>query len=95
MPSRERCRVLELREQQWLPGWSDQSIWGYDEPMQTFIAQLGRDDDSNDEPTGWIGGLQMIECGSQLLELIASATGSDIELVKCAMPDIPIDGVSA
>lgn len=83
----------EFREPLWLPAWSDQSIWGYDEPMRTFFAQLWRDHDSNDEPTVWIGGLHLIESGSQLVELIASATDSDIEPVKCAMTDIPIDGV--
>jgi hypothetical protein len=44
----------------WLPGWSQRSIWGYDEQMETYFAQLGRDDDDGDEPTIWISGLQPI-----------------------------------
>jgi hypothetical protein len=37
----------EFRKPQWLPGWFDQSIWGYDETMQRLFAQLWRDDDSS------------------------------------------------
>ena len=53
--------VRNFREALWLPGWSDQSIWGYDEQMDTYFAQLWRDGDVNDDPTVWISGCDPIE----------------------------------
>jgi len=33
-----------------LPGWSDQSIWGYDPTLECYWAQLWRDEDNTDAP---------------------------------------------
>lgn len=74
-----------FREALWLPGWSAQSIWGYDEQMDTFFAQLWRDEDTNDDPTVWISGCDPIENGMQLATLIASVTDRDLVTVMRAM----------
>jgi hypothetical protein len=58
-----------------LPGWSERSIWGYDEMMDTYFAQLWRDDDPNDdEPTIWISGIHPIGSPGHLAALIAKVT---------------------
>lgn len=77
--------MRNFREAVWLPGWSDRSIWGYDEQMDTFFAQLWRDGDPNDDPTVWISGCDPIESGQRLATLIASVTGRDIVTVMRAM----------
>lgn len=69
----------------WLPGWSNQSIWGYDEQMDTFFARLWRDEDTNDEPTVSISGCDPIENGRQLAAHIASATEVDVRSAMRAM----------
>jgi hypothetical protein len=74
-----------FREALWLPGWSEQSIWGYDEQMDTYFAQLWRDGDRNDEPTVWISGCDPIASGLQLAAQIASATTGDMRSVMRAM----------
>lgn len=40
-----------------LAGYENQSIWGYDQPMQTFFAQIWRNDSKNDEPDLWLSGV--------------------------------------
>ncbi len=77
--------MRNFREALWLPGWSDQSIWGYDEQMDTFFAQLWRDDDANDDPTVWISGCDPIGTDLQLAELIASATDVHVSRAVGAM----------
>lgn len=77
--------MRNFREALWLPGWSDQSIWGYDEQMDTYFAQLWRDSDTNDDPTVWISGCDPIGTGLQLATLIASITGRDLATVMRAM----------
>ena len=74
-----------FREALWLPGWSAQSIWGYDEQMDTFFAQLWRDEDTNADPTVWISGCDPIESAMQLAARIASTTRADAESVMRAM----------
>jgi len=74
-----------FREALWLAGWSDRSIWGYDEPMETFFAQLWRDCDPRDDPTVWISGVDPVDSGLQLAELIASVSGNPIRAVLRAM----------
>lgn len=77
--------MRNFREALWLPGWSDQSIWGYDEQMDTFFAQLWRDEDTNADPTVWISACDPIGSGMQLAVRIASATGIDVGSVMRAM----------
>ncbi|MCZ3390038.1 MAG: hypothetical protein LH645_13210 [Actinomycetia bacterium] len=74
-----------FREALRLPGWSEQSIWGYDENIGTYFAQLWRDEDRNDEPTIWISGCDPIASGLELAAHIASATGVDVESAMRAM----------
>ena len=74
-----------FREALWLPGWSDRSIWGYDEPMETFFAQLWRDCDPSDDPTVWFSGVDPINSGKHLAELIASVTDSPVRSIMRAM----------
>ena len=81
-----RCGIVRnFREALWLPGWSDQSIWGYDEQMDTFFAQLWRDSDTNEDPTVWVSGCDPIRSGMQLAAFLASATGVDVGSVMRAM----------
>lgn len=80
--------MRNFREALCLPGWSDQSIWGYDEQMDTYFAQLWRDGDRNDEPTVWISGCDPIRSGRQLAELISSATGLETGTVMEALPGL-------
>ena len=77
--------MRNFHEALWLPGWSDQSIWGYDEQMNTFFAHLWRDSDTTDAPTVWISGRDPIESGMQLAVQIASATEADVGRVMQAM----------
>ena len=77
--------MRNFREALCLPGWSDQSIWGYDEQMDTYFAQLWRDGDNNDEPTVWISGCDPIGTGLELATRIASITGTDLTAVMQAM----------
>lgn len=37
-----------------LPGWEDQSIWGWDEGTGSFYAQLWRNDSTSDTPDIWL-----------------------------------------
>lgn len=77
--------MRSFREALWLPGWSEQSTWGYDEQMDTYFAQLWRDGDRNDEPTVWISGCAPIASGLQLAAQIASATEVDVRSAMRAM----------
>ena len=77
--------MQSFREALWLPGWSEQSTWGYDEQMDTYFAQLWRDGDRNDEPTVWISGCDPIASGLQLAAHIASATEVDVRSAMRAM----------
>lgn len=73
-----------------LQGWSELSIWGYDEAMQTYFAQLWRDgEDSDDEPTIWIMGLMPIESVEALLLKVSSALGEPLDIVQRAMLHAP------
>lgn len=77
--------MRNFREALCLPGWSDQSVWGYDEQMDTYFAQLWRDSDTNDDPTVWISGVDQIGTSRQLADLIASATGVNVGRAMYAM----------
>ena len=59
-----------------LPGWADQSIWGYDPLLQCYCAQLWRDEDRTDRPRIWISTYHLIPTLDLLVHLIAFARGS-------------------
>lgn len=42
-----------------LPGWDDQSFWGFDEGIGSFFAQLWRNGSQSDEPEIWLSGVQL------------------------------------
>jgi len=45
-----------------LPGWGDQSVWGWDEPMGTFHAQLWRNGSRGDRPDFWLSPVSTLGC---------------------------------
>ena len=60
-----------------LPGWSEQSIWGYDELFECFWAQLWRDEDRFDEPRILISSFHLIPIVAALGQVIADKVGID------------------
>ncbi|WP_106398907.1 hypothetical protein [Actinocorallia populi] len=64
-----------FREGLWLDGWDQQSVWGYDEGMVSYFAQLWRNGDNGDAPTIWISGMNpRYEYPERLLGAIVAAT---------------------
>lgn len=43
-----------------LPGWDEQSIWGYDEGTGSFFAQLWSNGSRSDPPEIWLSGAQTV-----------------------------------
>lgn len=58
-----------------LPGWADQSIWGYDDRLQCYWATLWRDDDHNDAPTINVSVHHLIPTIPALTNVLAHALG--------------------
>ena len=58
-----------------LPGWSEQSIWGYDEMLECFWAEFWRDDDRFDEPRIWISSCHLILTVSALACVMSDLIG--------------------
>jgi hypothetical protein len=56
-----------------LPGWADQSIWGYDDHLTCYWAALWRDDDHNDAPTISFSVYHAIPAVPLLVRLLADA----------------------
>jgi|SRR5665647_982928 len=56
-----------------LPGWADQSIWGYDPLLECYWAQLWRDEDRTDRPRVWISTHHLIPTMALLTRLLADA----------------------
>lgn len=93
--SRPRMRSSELRsfcEPLWLPGWSDRSIWGYDEPSGSYFAQLWLDEDADTDPTVWISGRHRIRDSTQLAMMISTESGRDVVAVVRAMTHAETQG---
>lgn len=40
-----------------IPFMNEQSVWGYDEQMQTYFAQLWRNGSTSDAPEVWLSGV--------------------------------------
>lgn len=72
-----------------LPGWEDLSIWGYDSGVSSFVAQLTRNGNSDDDgPEVWItpGASYPVVASLALLQgLIANATSVAAADVAAAM----------
>lgn len=76
----------DFRRALWLEGWEGQSIWGFDEGMDSYFAQLWRDEDSNDAPTVWLSGMApRFTMPEQLFAAMVSATGAPALDVFTAM----------
>jgi hypothetical protein len=58
-----------------LPGWSEQSIWGYDEVLERYWAQLWRDEDRLDEPRIWITSYHLLPTVVALARVMAGLVG--------------------
>ncbi|MGV8966667.1 MAG: hypothetical protein ACOH2F_10355 [Cellulomonas sp.] len=71
MSRRGFTRVLEL------PGWSGQSVWGYDELLECYWAQLWRDDDRFDEPRISISCIHLLPTEAALARVVADRVGID------------------
>ncbi|UOX86075.1 HEAT repeat domain-containing protein [Amycolatopsis sp. FBCC-B4732] len=55
------CRAgQEFRDGIDLPGWEEQSVWGWDPPAGSFFAQLWRNGSTGDEPDIWISGVDTV-----------------------------------
>ncbi|HZL05977.1 MAG TPA: hypothetical protein VFE45_11280, partial [Coriobacteriia bacterium] len=68
-----------------LPGWSEQSIWGYDPLLQCYWARLWRDEDHTDRPRIWISSNHLIPTLDLLVRLVAQAVDHPIDEVYLAM----------
>jgi hypothetical protein len=81
-PTREEFRTtLEL------PGWQNQSAWGYDEPMDSYFAQLWRNTNRDEaQPDIWLSGFRTkyARPGSIALEIM-KLTGHDPLTIVSAM----------
>lgn len=60
-----------------LPGWSEQSVWGYDDLLECYWANLWRDDDRFDAPRVAISSYHLIPTLSALARVIADLLGID------------------
>lgn len=92
---------MDLRRGLPLAGWDRYSVWGFDTGVNSFFAQLWRnDDDSQGEPRVWItpGARFTVPIISvyELAGLIAATTGCSPLAVRDAMvasvPDIMARG---
>lgn len=88
--SRPAVRSSESRsfcEPLWLPGWSNRSVWGYDEATGSYFAQLWPDGDDSDTPAIWVTGTPPVGDLRQLAGLVASAATVDaIEVLDVIVP---------
>lgn len=72
-----------------VPGYAEQSIWGYDEMMQSYYAQIWRDGSTSSDPEVWISGMQPITSISELIYVIAARLGLDPTYVDECMSEDP------
>ena len=68
-----------------LPGWADQSIWGYDRLLQCYWAQLWRDEDRTDRPHIWISTYHLIPTLGVLIWLLSDALDLPVDEIHHAM----------
>ena len=55
-----------------LPGWAEQSIWGYDPLLECYWAALWRDDDCTDSPRIEFSVYHLIPTMALLSQLLAA-----------------------
>jgi len=77
-------RLRSFSEPLWLPGWSERSVWGYDESTQSYFAQLWRDG-VTEAPTAWLTGMDLMERREQVAILVAAVVGISLANVYAAM----------
>lgn len=71
-----------------LPGFSAQSIWGYDEMIGSYYAQIWDDASTSGEPGVWISGMQPVTTITELVYMIAARLGLDPNYVdECMSAD--------
>jgi hypothetical protein len=75
----------------WMTGWSQQSLWGYDEPTATYFALLWRDGESGDgPPVQGLDGIPVpIDSRVELSLRIARALGMNPDKVIIALSSHP------
>jgi hypothetical protein len=87
-PTRNHARRPghDFRDMIYLEGWENQSVWGYDEGMGSFFAQLWRNGSLSDDPDVWLSG---VECPYPWPSCIAlgvfQVTRCDPEMVTRAL----------
>ncbi|MEV6825309.1 hypothetical protein [Amycolatopsis sp. NPDC051102] len=83
----DRPRETEFRATLELPGWQNQSAWGYDEPAGSYFAQLWRNTNQDEaQPDIWLSGIRSkyARPGSIALGIMRS-TGDDPLTIVSAM----------
>ena len=83
----DRPPRAEFRSTLELPGWQNQSAWGYDEPIGSYFAQLWRNTNRDEgQPDIWLSGIRSnyARPGSIALEIMKS-TGHDPLTIVSAM----------
>lgn len=60
-----------------LPGWSEQSIWGFDEMLECYWASRWRDADRFDAPRVSISPFHLVPTLNALARVIAEQLGID------------------
>ena len=72
-----------------LPGWSGQSVWGYDELLECYWANLWRDDDQVDAPRVAISSYHLIPTPNALARVVADLLGIDDDEAYLALVGHP------
>ena len=66
-----------------LPGWADQSIWGYNSLLECYWGALRRDEDRTDAPRIDFSVYHAIPTMALLTRLLADALGlREVEVVR-------------
>jgi hypothetical protein len=77
-----------------LPGWDHHSVYGWDDGIGSYFAQLYRNGDPLDEfdsPTVWLSGVDRVYRTQQVLaRAIAQAAGMPLAEVQAAMARAPL-----
>jgi hypothetical protein len=77
----------DFRDALLLPGWEQQSVWGYDTGAGGFFAQLWRNGSRDDAPEIWLshGSTSLYPQPSCLLPQIMRAAQATAEAVVCGL----------
>ncbi|QTE30067.1 hypothetical protein [Pengzhenrongella sicca] len=66
---------MRVQSRDQLPGWSAQSIWGFDALLKCYLPACGRDDDYDDSPTIQISSYHLILPLNALARVVAAHLG--------------------